>query len=149
MPPNSNGAIQREKQLVIALSRLPVEAGRADRIRELLGGIDWRAMIALATSWEVEPAVFGNLRMHFAEATPPDVLAEITELERAQRAYAVSRTLQVVDLSKRLTEAGIPTIVLKGPAVALAAYGDFSRRTFADIDLLVHKHDLPAPNFGE
>src|SRR4029078_8084126 len=116
------------------------------RIRELLGGIDWRAMIALATSWEVEPAVFGNLRVHFADATPPEVLAEITELERAQRAYAVSRTLQVVDLSKRLTEAGIPTIVLKGPAVAIAAYGDYSRRTFGDIDLLVHRDDLPAAN---
>jgi len=146
MYPNSNGAIQREKQLVIALSRLPVEAGKADRIRELLGGVDWRAIIEQATSWEVEPAVFGNLRMHFAEATPADVLSEITELERTQRAYAVSRTLQVVDLSKRLTEAGIPTIVLKGPAVAIAAYGDCSRRTFVDIDLLVQKDDLPAAN---
>lgn len=146
MPPNSNGAIQREKQLVIALSRLPVEAGKVDRIRELLGGADWRAVIELATNWEIEPTVFGNLRMHFAEATPPDILAEITELERAQRAYAVSRTLQVVDLSNRLTEAGISTIVLKGPAVGIAAYGDYSRRTFADIDLLVHKEELPAAN---
>jgi hypothetical protein len=144
MPPNSNGAIQREKQLVIALSRLPLEAGKAERIRDLLGGADWRAIVELATDWEVEPAVFGNLRMHFAEATPPEVLAEITDLERAQRAYAVSRTLQVVDLSKKLAETGIPTIVLKGPAVGIAAYGDYSRRTFSDIDLLVHKEDLPA-----
>jgi hypothetical protein len=72
------------------------------------------------------------------------VLAEITELERTQRAFALSRTLQVVDLSARLTAAGIPTIVLKGPAVAMAAYGDCSRRTFADIDLLVRKDDLTA-----
>jgi len=144
MSPNSNGAFQREKQLVIALSRLPVEAGKADRTRELLAGADWSVLIEQAKIWEVEPAVFGNLRMHFADATPPDVLAEITELERSQRAYALSRTLQVVDLSKRMSEAGIACIVLKGPAVALEAYGDSSRRSFSDIDLLVQKDDLAA-----
>jgi putative nucleotidyltransferase-like protein len=144
MPQNSIGAIQREKQLVIALSRLPVEAGKSDHIRELIAGCEWREIIDQATRWEVEPAVFGNLRTHFADATPPEVLAEITELERTQRAYAVSQTLQVVDLSKTLTAAGIPTIVLKGPAVAIMAYDDCSRRTFSDIDLLVQKDDLTA-----
>jgi hypothetical protein len=75
---------------------------------------------------------------------PREVLTGISELERTSRAFALSRTLQLVDLAKGLTEAGIPTIVLKGPAIAIAAYGDCSRRTFADIDLLVPKSDLAA-----
>jgi hypothetical protein len=38
--------------------------------------------------------------------------------------------------------AGIQVIVLKGPAVALTAYGDLSRRTFTDVDLLVRREDI-------
>src|SRR5207237_1564484 len=55
----------------------------------------------------------------------------------------LSRTLQVVDLSRAFAEAAIPAIVLKGPALAIQAYGDCSRRSFGDIDLLVKKNDLP------
>ena len=34
-------------------------------------------------------------------------------------------------------------IALKGPAVALDAYGDTARRQFVDLDLLIHPADLP------
>ncbi len=153
--------LSREKEVVAALSRIPVEPTALERVRELLGqSVDWNVLIEQAARWEVEPAVFGNLRSHFAQAVPPESLAAITERERAARAFALSRTLQVVDLSRAFALAGIPAIVLKGPALAIQAYGDCSRRTFADIDLLVAKNDLPmakkliiergyAPKFSE
>lgn len=134
----------REKEVVAALSRLPVERTALERVGQLIGqGVDWSALVEQAARWEVEPAVFGNLRSHFPQAIPPETLAAITERERAARAFALSRTLQVVDLSRAFAEAGIPAIVLKGPALAIQAYGDCSRRTFADIDLLVPRNDLP------
>jgi hypothetical protein len=140
---NFADAIPREKQLVSVLSRFPLDSGNSDSVRELLSrGVDWTAIIEQATRWQTEPVVFGNLRNHFAETIPPEVLVEIASLEQAQRAYALSRTLQAVDLAKSMTSAGIPTIVLKGPAIAMAGYGDCSRRTFADIDLLVPKAHL-------
>lgn len=145
MSRNSIDAISNEKQLVAALSRLPVEPGPSARVRELISrGVEWSAAIVQARLWQVEPVVFGNLRAHFADAVPSEVLAEIAVIEREQRAFALSRTLQAVDLAKILTAAGIPTIVLKGPAIAIAAYGDCSRRSFADVDLLVPKADLKA-----
>ncbi|MFN2601773.1 MAG: nucleotidyltransferase family protein [Gemmatimonadaceae bacterium] len=134
----------REKEIVAALSRLPVEPGALERVGQGIGeGIDWDALIEQATRWEVEPAVFGNLRGHFPQAVTPETFAVITERERVARAFALSRTLQVVDLSRAFAGAGIPAMVLKGPALAIQAYGDYSRRTFVDIDLLVSRNDLP------
>src|SRR6266508_3949777 len=52
--------------------------------------------------------------------------------------------MRLADLVNALAAAGIPAIVLKGPAIAIAAYGDCSRRTFADVDLLLHRSDLMA-----
>jgi hypothetical protein len=151
----------REKEVVAALSRLPVEPPALERVARLIGqGIDWNAVIDQAARWEVEPAVFGNLRGHFAQAVPEENLVAITERERAARAFALSRTLQVVDVSRAFVKAKIPAIVLKGPALAIQAYGDCSRRTFVDVDLLVPKNDLSrakkliiergyTPKFGE
>lgn len=145
MQHSANTMIRPEQQLAVALCRMPLDAQQVDRARELIAsGLDFPALIEQARRWQVEPVVFGNLRWHFAEIIPSGVLAEITELERAQRAYAMSHTLQLVDLTRRLKEAGIPTIVLKGPTIGITAYGDCSRRAFADIDLLVPKNYLTA-----
>ena len=148
-------------QVVAALSRIPVESPVLDRVAKLVDrGLDWDAVIEQAKTWEVEPAVFGNLRAHFSHALPADKLADITDRERVARAFALSRTLQVVDLCRAFSAEKIPAIVLKGPALAIEAYGDCSRRTFADIDLLVPKEELRkahrlvlergyTPKFGE
>jgi len=68
----------------------------------------------------------------------------LAEEERDARANAIVRTLVLVDLVRALAVAGIQAIVLKGPAVAMAAYDDYSRRTFGDIDLVLHRDDLAA-----
>lgn len=137
--------MQPETELVVALSRTPLSAASRTRIDQRLGAnVEWDALRDLAVRWHVEPTVFGNLRTEFTAAIPPVVLGDITQRERDARAYALSRTLVLVDLVKRLREEGIAAIVLKGPSVAIAAYGDYSLRTFGDIDLLLHRADLIA-----
>ncbi|HYN80874.1 MAG TPA: nucleotidyltransferase family protein [Gemmatimonadaceae bacterium] len=132
-----------ETALVIALSRIPIRDAARQRVHRLVGeGIDWEAVLTLATQWQVEPAVFGNLGSELLEAMPAAVLSRAAELEKLSRAYAISRTLILTQLVKSLDRAGVPSIVLKGPAVAIAAYDDYSRRTFADADLLVRRRDL-------
>ena len=37
---------------------------------------------------------------------------------------------------------GITAIPYKGPAIALKLYGNVARRQFADLDILVRKHDV-------
>lgn len=136
--------MQHETELVVDLSRTPLSGASRVRIeRRLSEPVEWEAFCDLAARWQVEPTVFGNLRTDYAAAVPAAVLSDIIPKEKEARALAVMRTLMLVDLVRRLREAGIRTIVLKGPAVAIAAYGDYSRRTFGDVDLLLHRSDLP------
>jgi hypothetical protein len=134
-----------ETELVTILSRTPLSAAARSRGRELLdGNVDWVVLRGLAGRWQVEPTVFGNLRSEFAATIPPAVLSDLAVLEQQSRARAISRTLVLMHLVTIFERAGIPVVVLKGPAVAIAAYDDYSRRTFSDVDLLVRRTDLPA-----
>jgi len=132
-----------ETDLVIALSRMPVRSEARKRVRQVLEqSIDWDAVKRLATRWQVEPTVFGNLGSEFATAIPTEVRSEAAMLEQLSRAHAVSRTLLLMELVDSLAGAGIPAIVLKGPAIAIIGYDDCSRRTFGDADLLLRRDDL-------
>lgn len=132
-----------ETDLVIALSRTPIRNEAGNRVRQLLEqGIDWDVVLRLATKWQVEATVFGNLGSEFSAAMPADVRAEAAALEKLSRAYALSRTLLMMDLVNGLARSDIPVIVLKGPAIAIAAYDDYSRRIFGDADLLLRRDDL-------
>src|SRR6266545_4211415 len=132
-----------ETELVISLSRTPLRTEARSRVAKLLGaGIDWDVVLRLAEQWRVEPTVFGNLGSEFPSAMPASVHAEVATLEKQARGYALSRTLILLDLLQSFAEAGIPVIVLKGPAIAIVAYDDCSRRTFGDADLLVSRSDL-------
>ncbi len=142
-PVPANPKMPSETELVITLSRTPIRSESRNRVNELLEkGVDWDVVLPLATQWRVEPTVFGNLGSEFSAAMPRAVRVEAAQLEKRSRAYAVSRTLMMMDLVNAMDRAGIPTMVLKGPAVAVAAYDDCSRRTFADADLLVRRNDL-------
>ncbi len=78
----------------------------------------------------------------FSGAMAADVRVEIAALEKQSRAITVSRALVLLDLVRQFHRSGIPVLVLKGPAIGIAAYGDCSRRVFADADLLVRRTDL-------
>jgi hypothetical protein len=135
--------LSSETELVIALSRTPIRKEASNRVRQLLEeGIDWDVVLPLATRWQVEPTVFGNLGSEFSAAMPSDVRMQVAALEQRSRAYAISRTLIVVDLINDLARSNIPVIVLKGPTIAIAGYDDCSRRIFADADLLLRRDDL-------
>jgi hypothetical protein len=48
----------------------------------------------------------------------------------------------MISLIRLLESHGVATIALKGPVLAMTAFGSLSSREFADIDLLVHQKDL-------
>lgn len=137
--------MQVEIELLLALLRWPLTESIKPRIFELLAdGIDWNAFVAKALQWRVEAVAFGNLRMHFADALPELVLEGLAKLERESRARTLAQTLVFMDLLRRFEEKGIDAIVLKGPAIGLAAYGDVTLRAYGDMDLLVRKEALGA-----
>jgi len=134
-----------ETELVLLLCRTPVSDEARKRIVALAAlPVDWNAVLRHASGWEMEAVVCSNLRGGFGGAIPADVVRLAANSERACRAHTLARTLVTVELALKLEREGIEVVVLKGPAVGVAAYGDPSLRSFADVDLLVKRNDLVA-----
>jgi hypothetical protein len=132
-----------EAELVVILSRSPLTEVAEARANEVINrGVDWDAAVAWARAFEVEPVFFRNtLRLDWG-AGGDEVIADATTREQAARAMSVGACLRVSDICSRLADAGVESIVLKGPAVGWFAYGDPALRTFGDTDLLVRGKEL-------
>src|SRR5690349_7397059 len=119
---------ERERKLAIMLSRIPLDERIVARARELAQPeIDWHSVMDEAVRLQVDPAVLGNIKSLFSEEIGQELLDEVVRREQIVRANALSQTLRVVDVYKNLTSAGVPALVLKGPAISVIAYGDASR----------------------
>jgi hypothetical protein len=103
---------------------------------------DWQAFARLCEYHQVTPFVFCQLKT--SEKTPPAGLVEYLQrrfYEISARNYRLAQ--EAVDLVSLLQEQGIPVLAYKGPAVAMAAYGNLALRQFQDIDLVIRERDLP------
>jgi hypothetical protein len=115
---------------------------KPQRLRELALTADWSRLLVLAE----EHGVIGHLATRLPELDENIVRADersaLVELHRAQ----VFRTLGIVRELFRLLElfAGkdIPSLVVKGPVLAVDAYGDAAIRSYGDLDLLVRQRDI-------
>ena len=133
--------MQREAELAAALCRAPLR----DNARSLItDSLDWPLFFAMIPVWGVEPLVLFNLNNSFAAELPADVRRRSATIEKNARGAALANTLVLLEVADRFRNSAIEALVLKGPAVGVAAYGDPSLRAFSDIDLLVKPHDISA-----
>lgn len=132
-----------EPALLLTCARLTLSADEAARVRRTAasGGVDWSALLALATRHRLIPL----LQRHLCDAPlPPSVATELRALNRETTHQALAMAAELRRLMDALESAGIDALAYKGPALAMQAYGDLSLRTFIDLDLLVSPADLPA-----
>jgi hypothetical protein len=104
----------------------------------------WRGVIDTAVFHGLDPLLFRRLKESDAPADVPDDALErlrLGYLESAGRSMRRGRELRTP--LRRLRDAGLKVIILKGAFLAEAVYGDVAVRTMADVDLLVAKADLP------
>jgi hypothetical protein len=103
--------------------------------------LDWETLLATADAEDLLPALG-----HVAAALPaPGLPAGVRErLERAlmtARARHLVMTAELARVLRGCRAAGLPVIVLKGPALAETVYPEPALRPFADLDLLVRPED--------
>jgi hypothetical protein len=104
--------------------------------------IDWDHVFFLVRRHRVAPLVHrsGWLSAHGA---PPQLVEELAGIARGQAVAALRRLAIARELVNRLSDLGIPSIVLKGPTLAQDAFGDVGARDDRDVDLLVTEQRLP------
>jgi hypothetical protein len=103
--------------------------------------LDWRATSAAADAEDLLPAL-----AHLAAALPDSVVpaaarARLIGEARAARARHLVMTTELGRLLRGCRAAGLPVIVLKGPALAETVYPEPALRPFSDLDLLVRPAD--------
>ena len=73
---------------------------------------------------------------------PPEVAREASTRAQLSALGGLRLTGELISLTRILEAAGVPVLALKGPALAVRAYGDVALRPQNDIDLLVRPKDI-------
>lgn len=130
-----------------------------DRTPQLAEGVDWQEVIRLARRHRVIPLVYrgleeavrrhptGEVRTSRASvvrglSSLAQVRQHLRKLYYSNLARNIRLTEEMLRILKMFEHAGIKAIPVKGPALAVQAYGDLSLRQFDDLDFLLRLEDM-------
>src|SRR5271155_3249668 len=105
--------------------------------------VDWNRFLVLAIHNSVTPMVGERLSSEGAAKLPRHVARALRlsyEVNALRSHHLAGCAVEIVD---SFAAAGVPAIAIKGPALAIAAYGDLAMRVFGDLDFMVRLEDLP------
>jgi hypothetical protein len=112
------------------------------KLGPLLHSADASRLIDLAE----EHGVIGHLAACLGglkeDALLPEARQLLLDRQRAQNFTTLRLTAELFRLLERFASEGIAVLVVKGPVLAVRAYGDPARRGYGDLDLLVRLRDI-------
>lgn len=114
----------------------------ARRLVELACSADWSRLLVLAE----EHGVLAHLAKRLGEldenVVPAEIRQTLLERHRAQVFSTLRMTAELFRLLDLFAAKDIPALVVKGPVLAMQAYGDPTMRSYGDLDLLVRHRDI-------
>lgn len=108
--------------------------------QQLQQPISWDQLLILAEWERTLPWSWYRIR-DAGVPVPPDAAAAFDRLSRVCEFQSLTLEDRLQRLLSEFGKAGIRTILLKGAAIALTAYGSFSERPMGDLDILVAPSD--------
>jgi len=112
------------------------------RLAALLPPLDWTRLLLLAGEHGVNGHVAACLRDLDGHLVPPEIRQTLTDRQRAQTFFTLRLTAELFHILERFKSEGIGALVVKGPVLAMQAYGDQAMRSYGDLDLLVRQRDI-------
>src|SRR6202045_3055223 len=108
----------------------------------LLSKVSWPALVTLAEAHGITSLLASSVAQLQENLVPPEFAKKIRQLHRAQVLSALQMTAELIRLADQFRDAGLDTVLVKGPALALRAYGDTGARQYGDLDFLVRQKDI-------
>jgi putative nucleotidyltransferase-like protein len=112
------------------------------RTAELLSSVDGSRLFLLAE----EHGVIGHLAACLSglgeDTLLPEIRQALLDRQRAQNFLTLRLTAELFRLLERFASEGITALVVKGPVLAMQAYGNPGSRSYGDLDLLVRQPDI-------
>ena len=128
--------------LLRAGARVAPTADDVERLRTAVSRVrDWDAALALAGRHHVVPLVARQLAASAADVVPARALDAFQATSRAIAAGALVLAGELARIVAALEAQGVRALPYKGPALALAAYGDTGMRECEDLDVVVPPAD--------
>lgn len=106
------------------------------------GEFDWEYVARMAQRHAVLPLVCRALQTCARGAAPEEVRKTLFEKYRANSARNVLLAGELLRVTGLFESEGLGLLAYKGPALAVAAFGELSLRRFVDLDLIVRERDL-------
>ena len=132
-----------EARVVIECARVHLDAGGHQRLRELVrDDLDWPLVHVLTEHHGVQPLVYRNLKAALPHSIPEPYYTRFRHAAHSNSRYQLIATHELVEIHRRLTEAGIPALPFKGSVLSALAYGNIALRSANDIDILVDRADF-------
>jgi Uncharacterised nucleotidyltransferase len=117
-------------------------ASDRQRLAGLLRSADWARLFALAQEHGVTGHLAAGMSNLADDLVPPEIRQALADRQRAQTLFTLRLTAELFRILDRFASEGIGAMVVKGPALAVQAYGDPAMRTYGDLDLLVRQRDI-------
>jgi len=104
--------------------------------------VNWTRLLALSESHGVEGHLGACVREFGESLVPPDVSQKLADRKRAQNFFTLRLNAELFRILERFTAEEIGALAIKGPVLAVQAYGDPAIRSYGDLDLLVRQRDI-------
>lgn len=108
----------------------------------LLHRAEWPRLFVLAEEHGVIGHLAAGLRDLDPAAVPPEIRPTLLERQRAQSFQTLRLIAELFRLIELFAAKSIPAVVVKGPVLAMRAYGDPAMRNYGDLDFLVRQQDI-------
>jgi hypothetical protein len=112
------------------------------RLADLLWSADWARLLALAEEHGVDGHLAACLREFDGALVPLEIKQALVDRKRAQTFFTLRMNAELFRLLEQFSSHGIGALVIKGPVLAVQAYGDPAMRSYGDLDLLVRQEDI-------
>src|SRR5882762_5108850 len=112
------------------------------RLAGLLRSADWTRLLVLAEEHGVARHLTACLRSMDEDLVPLEIRQTLVDRRRAQNFFTLRLTAELFRILDRFAPEGIGALVVKGPVLAVQAYGDPAMRAYGDLDLLVRQRDI-------
>src|SRR5260370_14163846 len=112
------------------------------RLSSLLRAADWTRLLVLAEEHGVVGHLAACLGKLPVDLVPPQIKQTLINLQRSRIFFTLRLTAELFCILDPFNLAGIGALVVKGPALAMQAYGDPAMRSYGDLDLLVRQRDI-------
>ncbi len=134
--------IPHELTVILALMQAGSTSVERCQIEPKLASVDWDQFMELTLHHRVYPSVYKQLKQLNSDHVPERVMKTLAGLYQHNTFEMLRLSGEMEQICRRLREADIDVLLLKGPVLAAELYGDIALRTSVDLDMMVDWRQL-------